>query len=85
MKRALVLCGGGSLGSYEIGAWRKLKEKGLTFDIVTGASIGAINGAMVVMDDYDTALKMWEKINTDEVMRYGIDLDRSFWGEVDFP
>lgn len=84
MKRALVLCGGGSLGSYEIGAWRKLKEKGLTFDIVTGASIGAINGAMVVMDDYDTALKMWEKINTDEVMRYGIDLDRSFWGEVDF-
>jgi hypothetical protein len=31
MKRALVLCGGGSLGSYEIGAWRKLKEKGLNF------------------------------------------------------
>jgi len=84
MKRALVLCGGGSLGSYEIGAWRKLKEKGLSFDIVTGASIGAINGAMVVMDEYDTAVAMWDKINTDEVMRYGIDLDRDFWGEVDF-
>jgi NTE family protein len=84
MKRALVLCGGGSLGSYEIGAWRKIREKGLKFDIITGASIGAINGAMVVMDDYPTALAMWEKINTDEVMRYGIDLDRSFWDEVDF-
>lgn len=84
MKRALVLCGGGSLGSYEIGAWQKLRELGIAFDIVTGTSIGAINGAMVVSGEFDKAFKLWEQIETDEVMNYGIDFDRDFWDEVDF-
>lgn len=84
MKRALVLCGGGSLGSYEIGAWKKLRELGITFDIVTGTSIGAINGAMVVSGEFEKALTLWEQIETDEVMNYGIDFDRDFWGEIDF-
>jgi NTE family protein len=55
MKRALVLCGGGSLGSYEVGVWKYLREKQMHFDIVTGTSIGSINGAMVVMDDFEKA------------------------------
>ena len=29
MKRALVLCGGGSRGAYEIGAWQALRELGV--------------------------------------------------------
>lgn len=84
MKRALVLCGGGSLGSYEIGAWKMFRELGISFDIVVGTSIGAINGAMVVTDRFDDAVRLWEEINTDEVMKYGIDFDRDFWGKVDF-
>lgn len=84
MKTALVLCGGGSLGSYEIGAWKKFREHGITFDIITGTSIGAINGAMIVSDRYEDALNLWEEIRTDKVMKYGIDLDSEFWGQVDF-
>ena len=40
MKRALVLCGGGSLGAYEAGAIDKMVERGMSFQIVTGTSIG---------------------------------------------
>ena len=42
MKRALVLCGGGSLGSDEVGVWKYLRERKITFDIVTGTSIGTL-------------------------------------------
>ena len=46
-KTALVLSGGGSRGAYEAGAWQALVETGIEIDIVTGASVGSINGAMV--------------------------------------
>ena len=42
MPRGLVLCGGGSKGSYEMGAWTALKELNEEFDIVTGTSIGCL-------------------------------------------
>jgi predicted acylesterase/phospholipase RssA len=61
VQRALVLQGGGALGAYEAGVIKALAKK-LTeeddrngyggarplFDIVAGASIGAINGALLV-------------------------------------
>ena len=34
MSRGLVLCGGGSKGSYEMGAWTALKELKEEFQIV---------------------------------------------------
>lgn len=49
-KRGLVLGGGGSRGSYEIGVIRALNEKGLSFDVVTGTSIGSIVGCVYVQD-----------------------------------
>ncbi|EOS60693.1 hypothetical protein C815_01152 [Firmicutes bacterium M10-2] len=52
-KKGLVLGGGGSRGSYEVGVCMALKELGYTFDIVTGVSIGALIGAMVVQDEVD--------------------------------
>ena len=45
--RALVLSGGGSKGSYEIGVWKALRKLHIKFDIVTGTSIGALNGALI--------------------------------------
>ena len=38
MKRALVLSGGGSRGSYEIGVWEALEEAGLRFHMCFGTS-----------------------------------------------
>lgn len=44
-KIALVLAGGGSLGAVQVGMLQALAEAGLHFDLVVGASVGAINGA----------------------------------------
>lgn len=45
VKTALVLAGGGSLGAVQVGMLRALLEAGMAFDLVIGASVGAINGA----------------------------------------
>lgn len=80
MKRALVLCGGGSLGSYEVGAWKFLREAGLDdFSIVTGTSIGAINGALVVSGEYEKAASLWETIAADKVINHGINITDNVW------
>lgn len=44
-KTALVLAGGGSLGAVQVGMLQALVESKVTFDLVVGASVGAINGA----------------------------------------
>lgn len=61
-KTALVLGGGGSKGAYEIGVWQALNELGIQIDIVTGTSIGAVNGALVAQNEFDTAKRIWNEI-----------------------
>ena len=65
---ALVLGGGGAKGSYQIGAWKALKEMGFEFHSIIGTSVGALNGAVIALDDYDSALHMWENITIDKVI-----------------
>lgn len=67
-KRALVLGGGGARGAYEIGVWQALRELGMEFDIVTGTSVGALNGAMVAQDDFDAAKAIWREISIGDVL-----------------
>lgn len=67
-KTAVVLAGGGSRGAYQIGVWRALIELNIPFDIVTGTSVGALNGALMVQGDYDNALRLWENISSKDVM-----------------
>ena len=47
IENILVLQGGGSLGAFGCGVFKTLVKHGLKFDIVTGTSIGAINGAII--------------------------------------
>lgn len=63
-KTALVLSGGGSRGAYEAGVWQALTEMGVEIDIVTGASVGSINGAMVCQGDLDSTVSLWKEIET---------------------
>ncbi len=58
----LVLQGGGAKGSYQVGAWKALREMGIPFDAVTGTSIGSLNGALIVQDDFDVAWDLWYNI-----------------------
>ena len=55
MKRryGLVLAGGGTKGAYEVGAWKALKELDVEITAIVGTSIGAINGALFLQDDYN--------------------------------
>ena len=62
-KLALVLSGGGSKGAYEIGVYKALKKLGKDIKIVTGTSIGAINGVFVAQRDLKGALKFWNRVN----------------------
>ena len=62
---AVVLSGGGAKGSYEMGVWKALKKLKIKYQIVTGTSIGALNGMMMVQNDFYKCLKMWETINYD--------------------
>lgn len=67
MKTALVLSGGGSRGAYQIGVWQALREADFRFEIVTGTSVGALNGAMIAQNSFDTALSLWEELSTESV------------------
>ncbi len=58
----LVLEGGGARGSYHIGAYKAILEEGLEIGGITGTSIGALNGAMIVQGDYEKALELWQDI-----------------------
>ncbi len=59
----LVLEGGGTRGSYQVGAYKALLDKGVEISAITGTSIGALNGAMFVQGDLETCLQLWENID----------------------
>ena len=75
MKRAIALGAGGARGAYQIGAWKALRELGVDYDIVVGSSIGAVNGVVMVQDDYDLALDLWKNISVDKIFAGDVDLD----------
>lgn len=68
MVKAIVLAGGGSRGSYQIGAWEALEELGYKADIVTGTSVGSMNAALLATDRLQEAKSMWLSINDKDVM-----------------
>ena len=70
--KALVLGGGGAKGSYEVGVWKALNKLNMKFDIVTGVSIGSINGAFYVANEYKKCLKMWRTITTNDLFDVAI-------------
>lgn len=74
MKKAIVLSGGGSKGSYEAGFLLAAKELSQSFDIVTGTSIGALNGALVAMEDYQGLEETWNLLDLDHVFKNPPDL-----------
>ena len=63
MKTAIVLSGGGSKGSYQLGVWKALRDLHIKYDIVTGTSIGAINGVFMCEKAYYKAMRIWKKLN----------------------
>lgn len=66
-KVGLVLSGGGMLGAYHAGVVRALSEHGIEVDAVAGASVGALNGAVVsasndVHEAADRLERLWLEV-----------------------
>lgn len=43
--RALILSGGGALGAFQVGVIKKLTQRGHTWNVFSGVSVGALNAA----------------------------------------
>lgn len=74
--RAIVLSGGGSKGSYEIGVWKALRKLNINYDIVTGTSVGALNGALMVQKDFLKALFLWYNLDYDDIFEVKKDYNK---------
>lgn len=83
LKVGLVLSGGGAIGAYQVGILKALLELGVQIDMISGASIGALNGAILAsapslqegvrrMEDVWTSLgeKSPLKINSSVYLNY---------------
>ncbi len=78
MKRALVLAGGGSKGAYEVGFIKALDELNIDFSIVTGTSIGALNGCLLAQGDKESLENLWKTLDVTQVFKDGFSPDFSF-------
>lgn len=75
----LVLGGGGARGSYQIGVWRALEELDISYDMISGTSVGALNGALLVQGDRDIAEHMWSNVDTTQILDVALQReDRTF-------
>ena len=69
-KIGVVLAGGGSKGAYQAGFLKAFKELNLHADIVTGTSIGALNGCLLAQNDVDRCLDLWQRVGIQNVLAH---------------
>ena len=76
----LVLSGGGARGAYEVGVLRYVRERlgiDTRFDVITGTSVGAINGSYLAATcDRPRAQtrmlqRVWLELSVDQVYQFG--------------
>lgn len=82
--RALVLAGGGAKGSYQVGVWRALQELDWTPAIITGASVGTLNGCMFTLGKAREVEELWRSLEIHDVLdvpatRNAEELNSFFW------
>ena len=65
----IVLEGGGAKGAYQIGVWKAFLECEVKIKGVSGVSVGALNGALICMGNYEEAETLWSEISYSDVMK----------------
>ena len=82
---AVVLEGGGAKGGYEVGVWKALREEGITYNAVSGTSVGALNGALMVTGKFNEAIELWSSIKMSSLVAVeeeeGNELSKMFSGD----
>lgn len=73
----LSLSGGGAHGAFQAGVLKWLNEQGSRWDIITGISVGSLNGAMISLYDpseqniaINKIQKLWFNITADKVYKW---------------
>lgn len=86
MKRALVLSGGGAKGAFQYGALRYIMENEVGerppseyFKIISGVSVGSLNGVMIAQDRFPDLVNIWNNISQGEVYTGNLKLLHIFW------
>lgn len=74
MKVGLALSGGGAIGAYQVGVVRALADSGTEVHSISGASIGALNGAILSSSSSleQGSARMgdiWHHLGTNEVLK----------------
>ena len=75
IKVGLVLSGGGAKGAYQVGMLKALGELGVKVDAIAGASIGAINGAILagspsVTEGAQRMEHLWKTLAEDPPLKF---------------
>jgi NTE family protein len=95
-KRALILSGGGFKGAFQLGALQYIKEHWTSicsevpefrFDIISGVSVGALNGLLIAQKRFDDLWQLWEDVSNNGVEEiYTSDfIDTTVNQEEDYP
>jgi len=72
VSKALVLSGGGAKGAYQLGVVKELLERGESFDIIIGSSIGAFNAILLAefylkrsdwLEAVNCLIDVWMEVN----------------------
>ena len=63
----LVLSSDGSKSSFEIGAWKALRELEVTITAVAGSFVGALNAALIAQGDFEKAVRFWRNISSNNL------------------
>jgi NTE family protein len=67
-KTALVLSGGGAKGAFQFMAEKYAREvKGYRWQIISGVSVGALNGMMLAMEKYARLEELWRNITREQI------------------
>ena len=63
-KYGFVLSSDGYKSSFEIGAWKAIRELGLEINSVSGSFVGALNAALIAQNDFEKAVRFWRNISS---------------------
>lgn len=67
-KTALVLSGGGAKGAFQIGALEVFYARGFEFDVISGISVGALNGAMIATGQFEQLQRLWQTLTRSDIL-----------------
>lgn len=71
VRTALVLCGGGARGAMQVGFYQAIVELGLSFDLVVGSSVGALNGTLIAAGMPPAELaQLWRGLRKPDVVAW---------------